>query len=273
MFFPVESLVANSLPYPTSVTIFISKNIGKVTKFAELPFFEGSSNAETPRKIVCMEQTHSGNFAIFDEEDEYYQAERRYFKNFIWLPEVDAVVRDLTKVVEREVFVVRTADCLPLAIYVDGFVAVIHAGWRGLAEGIIGKVVAALISMVSQKKAPFLEWTFYFGPCAKIRNYEVGGEVVRSIANAVYGSSILKKDKYYLDLVSTAKAQIQEVFKRYCNIHSSEANCDDFSIDNYNLRYLVSDVCTIESQDYASFRRDGVKNSNLTIVSVEPKRA
>lgn len=271
MFFPVESLVANSLPYLTSVTIFISKNIGRVTKFAELPFLESSSKAESPRKIVCMEQTHSGNFAIFDEDDEEYQAQMQYCNNFIWLPEVDAVVRDLTKVVERELFVVRTADCLPLVIHVDNFVAVIHAGWRGLAEGIIGKVVFALIEMVRQRNAPFLEWTFYFGPCAKIRNYEVGSEVVQSIPSAVYGCSILNRDKYYLDLVSTAKAQIHEVFDRVCHNSRLEADCDNFGIDNYNLRYLVSDVCTIESQDYASFRRDGVKNSNLTIVSVEPK--
>ncbi len=39
---------------------------------------------------------------------------------------------------------VLTADCLPIAVAGDGAVAMLHAGWRGLAGGVIAEGVAAL---------------------------------------------------------------------------------------------------------------------------------
>lgn len=40
--------------------------------------------------------------------------------------------------------VVLVADCLPIAVAGDGAVAMLHAGWRGLAEGVVEAGVAAL---------------------------------------------------------------------------------------------------------------------------------
>ena len=42
---------------------------------------------------------------------------------------------------------VLTADCLPIAIAGEGAVAMVHAGWRGLAGGVVGEGVAALRSL------------------------------------------------------------------------------------------------------------------------------
>ena len=39
---------------------------------------------------------------------------------------------------------VLTADCLPVAVAGEGAVAMLHAGWRGLAAGVIAAGVAAL---------------------------------------------------------------------------------------------------------------------------------
>src|SRR4030042_4263302 len=41
---------------------------------------------------------------------------------------------------------VRTADCLPIALSGGGVVAMVHAGWRGLAADMLGTVVARMRS-------------------------------------------------------------------------------------------------------------------------------
>jgi len=67
---------------------------------------------------------------------------------------------------------VRTADCLPvLFCSADGTeVAAAHAGWRGLAAGVLENTVAAMRSDVSN----LLAW---MGPAISQPNFEVGGEV------------------------------------------------------------------------------------------------
>jgi YfiH family protein len=42
---------------------------------------------------------------------------------------------------------VLTADCLPIAVAGAGAVAMLHAGWRGLAEGIVAAGVAAVAEL------------------------------------------------------------------------------------------------------------------------------
>ena len=44
---------------------------------------------------------------------------------------------------------VLTADCLPIAVAGGGAVAMLHAGWRGLAAGVIGEGVTAVRELAS----------------------------------------------------------------------------------------------------------------------------
>lgn len=62
---------------------------------------------------------------------------------------------------------VFTADCLPVALAGPGGVAMLHAGWRGLAGGILGKGAEA-VEATSAAIGPGI------GPCC----YEVGPEVL-----------------------------------------------------------------------------------------------
>ena len=60
-----------------------------------------------------------------------------------------------------------TADCLPIALVHDGRLAVLHAGWRGLLEGVVEAGVAAVGGADAACVGPAI------GPCC----YEVGAEV------------------------------------------------------------------------------------------------
>lgn len=70
------------------------------------------------------------------------------------------------------VCVVRTADCLPVLLSaVDGTeVAAAHAGWRGLAAGVVEATVKAM------RHAPG-EMTAWLGPAISQAAFEVGDEV------------------------------------------------------------------------------------------------
>jgi YfiH family protein len=66
---------------------------------------------------------------------------------------------------------VFVADCLPVALYGPGGLALVHAGWRGLAGGIVGAAAEA-IEAEAAVIGPGI------GPCC----YEVGEEVLDAFA-------------------------------------------------------------------------------------------
>ncbi|MCW3049375.1 MAG: hypothetical protein JWO74_3659 [Solirubrobacterales bacterium] len=67
--------------------------------------------------------------------------------------------------------VVVVADCLPIALVAREAVAMVHAGWRGLAGGIVGEGVAALRELGAGA------FRAAIGPGAGPCCYEVGAEV------------------------------------------------------------------------------------------------
>lgn len=74
---------------------------------------------------------------------------------------------------------VLVADCLPLLLCsADGrAVGAAHAGWRGLASGVIDRVVEALCAAASCPPDQLLAW---LGPCIGPRAFEVGEDVLRA---------------------------------------------------------------------------------------------
>lgn len=72
----------------------------------------------------------------------------------------------------RRVCVVQVADCLPVLLAArDGScVAAVHAGWRGLAAG----VLEATLGRLAARPAQLMAW---LGPAIGPRHFEVGREV------------------------------------------------------------------------------------------------
>jgi polyphenol oxidase len=67
---------------------------------------------------------------------------------------------------------VLTADCLPVALATTNAIAMLHAGWRGLADGVLEAGVEALRAL-----DPDGEIHAAIGPAAGVCCYEVGDEV------------------------------------------------------------------------------------------------
>jgi YfiH family protein len=88
---------------------------------------------------------------------------------------------------------VFTADCLPVVVAGPGGVAVLHAGWRGLAGGILAAGVEA-VEATSAAIGPGI------GPCC----YEVGAEVLESFSELGEGVA----EERMLDLAEVARRQL-----------------------------------------------------------------
>jgi YfiH family protein len=78
---------------------------------------------------------------------------------------------------------VLTADCLPVALAGDGAVAMLHAGWRGLAAGVLEQGVGALRDVGA--RGPLMA---AIGPGAGVCCYEVGPEVHAAFGRADRGA-------------------------------------------------------------------------------------
>lgn len=78
---------------------------------------------------------------------------------------------------------VLVADCLPvlMALCDGSAVAAAHAGWRGLAAGVLEATVQALCSGTGAAPRDIVAW---LGPCIGPRRFEVGADVL-----AAFGQS------------------------------------------------------------------------------------
>lgn len=79
---------------------------------------------------------------------------------------------------------VQVADCLPVlfAAPAGRGVAAAHAGWRGLAGGVLEATVDALCEAAGCAPSEVSAW---LGPCIGPRQFEVGAEVVEAFAAPV----------------------------------------------------------------------------------------
>ncbi|HQU05977.1 MAG: hypothetical protein B7X47_03040 [Ferrovum sp. 34-44-207] len=122
-------------------------------------------------------------------------------------PEADAAILSTP----GKAAVVLTADCMPLLFChaTEKVVAVAHAGWRGLAQGVIEKTIQAMGVTTDQ----LLVW---IGPTISQSNFEVGQEVRdvfmqhnRQAASAFKQTS--KPGKWQANLVALAKQQLHQL--------------------------------------------------------------
>jgi polyphenol oxidase len=108
--------------------------------------------------------------------------------------------------------VVQVADCLPvLFATADGrAVAAAHAGWRGLAGGVLEATVDALCVGAGARPADVQAW---LGPCIGADAFEVGAEVREAFAADAallrYAPRADGDPRWRADLPGLARARLQ----------------------------------------------------------------
>lgn len=143
---------------------------------------------------------------------------------------------------------VLTADCLPL-LFCDTagtVVAAAHAGWRGLAAGVLEATVAAM----AVPSSGIMAW---LGPAIGPEAFEVGGEV--------------------RDVFLAEDAAAVAAFRP----HGNKWLCDLYALARLRLARLGvtrvhgGDWCTYGDRDrFFSYRRDGTTGRMATLVWLEP---
>lgn len=123
---------------------------------------------------------------------------------------------------------VKTADCLPILLYSnDNWVAVIHAGWRGLQAGIIENTM--------QHSPTGKQVYAWLGPCISQANYEVGAELLDSFSGYSRLFQKTAHGKYLMSLQGIAKAKLYD-----CAVADLSVNSDctyAMSSQYYSYRY------------------------------------
>lgn len=135
---------------------------------------------------------------------------------------------------------VLVADCLPVLLADRGgrAVGVAHAGWRGLAAGVLENTVALMRSR--HRDADLVAW---LGPCIGPAAFEVGDDVLAAFAGqneraAAHFRPGVRPGKWWADLPALARQRLQ-----------------DLGIDAVS----ASNACTFsEGERFWSYRRDGV---------------
>lgn len=119
------------------------------------------------------------------------------------VPQADASVTQL----DSQVLVVLTADCLPVLFAADdgSEVGVAHAGWRGLAAG----VLEATVQTMRTRPERILAW---LGPGIGAASYEVGADVRQTFLDTDAGSAAAfhetRAGHWTCDLYSLARRRL-----------------------------------------------------------------
>ena len=137
--------------------------------------------------------------------------------------------------------VVQVADCLPVLMAAANGRAVgaAHAGWRGLAAGVLERTAEAVARAAGCEPSALVCW---FGPCIGPRQFEVGADVLQAFgADRRFFTPRPRPDgqsRWLADLPGLARQRLLAL-----GLH----------------QVAGGHWCTVETpSDFFSFRRDGV---------------
>lgn len=150
------------------------------------------------------------------------------------------------------VCVIQTADCLPLLVTnkKGTMVAAIHAGWRGLLNGVIENTIHKM-------NMPPNELLVWLGPAISQKHFEVGADVKNSFCEkdqeAEKAFRAISDQKWLADIYHLAKLRLKA--SGVTDIYGGSE---------------TDDYCTFANEaDYFSYRRDGETGRMASLIWIE----
>jgi polyphenol oxidase len=149
--------------------------------------------------------------------------------------------------VNNQACVVMTADCLPILLSnkQGSWVAACHAGWRGLADGVIQNTVAKY----QGNKSDLIAW---IGPAISQKKFEVGSEVKDKFAalNTRYNIffQLNQSARYQFNFIGLAK----------------------YILSQFHIKCYGGNLCSFsENEKFYSYRRDGETGRMASLIWIE----
>ena len=148
-----------------------------------------------------------------------------------------------------QVAIVMTADCVPILLCNRSGteVAAVHAGWRGLLDGIVQTTIAKM-------QSPANELMAWIGPAISQPKFEVGDEIRQAFI-----------DKYV--------QQQDAIHRRFISNRPSHWLCDLPGIAGDSLKHLgvaavtQSNLCSYSNEiDYFSYRRQAITGRMASLI-------
>jgi YfiH family protein len=217
---------------------YFQNNIGFGYQDSEILVFFGNKNGEHPAlekefpdfQFLRVKQTHSDIFVEASTDLKDADAHGTAEKN--------------------KALLIATADCMPIMIYCEQTrrAAAVHAGWRGVANGILEKTLNQLIFTGSDLK----QFRIFCGPSIQQNSFEVDRDVFDLIKQKSRSSrpesySYQKNSKFYVNLNQIAQNQI---------MHTS--GC---------MNSVFSTIDTKTDENYYSYRRGKLRSErNLSFI-------
>jgi len=169
-----------------------------------------------PHQLLTVQQVHGKDLLLIDEPNPD-------LSHFLKL-EVDAIVTNQPDIMIG----ILTADCLPLLLWEDEkAIAAVHAGWRGAANGLVGKTVKAMCSNFGCTPENIKA---ALGPAIGAHKYEVDRPVREAFRNGTgFWNEISKETSlghWQLDLTLSCRLQLEQLGLATANIsQSTECTC------------------------------------------------
>ena len=192
----------------------IAKNYSLIAKYLNI----------SVQDIITVKQYHSNQIIILDDPKTQHIT-ANYYK-------ADGLITNIKNIAIS----ILTADCLPILLYAPdiGYIAAIHAGWKGAFNNIVINAIKSLISKGAKAENIICAML----PSICIESYEVDKKFYDNfIKQNTHNKNcfLLTNNKFFFDLRKYVKTQL---------ISSGIKIIDDLAIDTYT-----------NNDNYFSYRR------------------
>ena len=176
--------------------------------------FLGTGMGDLSGEFFQVKQVHGDGIVVLKNSREVAKNSQ---------PEADAVICSAWGLP----IAVRTADCVPILVaHPSRVIAVVHAGWRGTAAGILAKTLA---KMREEFDLDLEKAALAIGPAIGPECYEVGEEVAEAFRQGGEDSILEErgKGKFLLNLkvANAAQAEKLGLHKDRIEVHPECTRC------------------------------------------------